>query len=327
MAVLVTGGAGYIGSVMVEVLRRTGREVIVADNLSRGHREAVPDRTLLLVGDVGDRHFVSRIFAEHRIEAVLHFAADSQVGESMRDPSRYFRNNLVGVLTILEAMKDAGVNRFVLSSTAATYGDPETIPIPETAPTIPTNPYGESKRMCEQLLSWFGRIHGIRWASLRYFNAAGATEQRGEDHAPETHLIPLAIDAALGRTGPLQVFGMDYPTPDGTCVRDYVHVEDLAQAHLLALDHLEGAESAIFNLGNGQGFSVLQVLRTVEEVAGSPVPWNAAPRREGDPPRLVASSQKARELLGWRPSHDALDVIVRTAFEWRRRHPRGYGGG
>ena len=327
MAVLVNGGAGYIGSVMVEMLRRAGREVIVVDNLSRGHREAVPDRTLLLVGDVGDPQFAARIFSEHRIEAVLHFAADSQVGESMRDPSRYFRNNLVGVLTILEAMKDAGVDRFVLSSTAATYGDPESVPIPETAPTIPTNPYGESKRMCEQLLSWFGRIHGIRWASLRYFNAAGATEERGEDHAPETHHIPLAIDAALGRTGPLQVFGMDYPTPDGTCVRDYVHVEDLAQAHLLALDHLDRAENAIFNLGNGQGFSVLEVLRTVEAVAGRPVPWSAAPRREGDPPRLVASSQKARELLGWSPSHDGLDVIVKTAFEWRRRHPRGYGGG
>lgn len=327
MAFLVNGGAGYIGSVMVEMLRRRGQEVIVADNLSRGHREAVPEGTPLLVGDLGDREFVARIFAAHEIEGVLHFAADSQVGESMRDPARYFRNNLVGVLTVLEAMKDAGVDRFVLSSTAATYGDPESVPIPETAPTIPTNPYGESKRMCEQLLSWFGRIHGIRWASLRYFNAAGATEEHGEDHAPETHLIPLAIDAALGRTGPLQVFGMDYPTPDGTCVRDYVHVEDLGQAHLLALDHLDHAENAIFNLGNGQGFSVLEVLRTVEAVAGRPVPWNPGPRREGDPPRLVASSEKARQVLGWTPAHDGLDVIVKSAFEWRQRHPHGYGGG
>jgi UDP-glucose 4-epimerase len=309
---------------MVEVLRRTGRDVVVLDNLSRGHRTAVGEGVPLLVGGVGDRAFVAEALSRHRIEAVLHFAADSQVGESMHDPSRYFRNNLVGVLTLLEAMKDAGVGRFVLSSTAATYGDPETVPIPEDAPTLPTNPYGESKRMCEQLLTWFGRIHGIRWASLRYFNAAGATEERGEDHAPETHLIPLAIDAALGRTDPLQVFGMDYPTPDGTCVRDYVHVEDLADAHVLALEHLETVESAIFNLGNGHGFSVLEVLRTVEAVAGE-VPWNPGPRRVGDPPRLVASSDRARQVLRWAPSRDRLEVIVESALRWRQEHPHGYG--
>ncbi|MEZ4655846.1 MAG: UDP-glucose 4-epimerase GalE [Candidatus Eisenbacteria bacterium] len=323
MTVLVTGGAGYIGSVMVEVLGRAGRDVVVLDNLSRGHRAAV-DGMPLVVGDVADRALVTRTLREHRVSAVLHFAADSQVGESMRDPGRYFRNNTMGVLALLESMQEVGVARFVLSSTAATYGDPSEVPIPETAPTLPTNPYGESKRMCEQLLRWFGRIHGVRWASLRYFNAAGASEQHGEHHDPETHLIPLAIDAALRRTDPLKVFGTDYPTPDGTCVRDYVHVEDLADAHVLALEHLEEAEHAIFNLGNGQGFSVLEVLRTVGSVSGREVPWNPAERRAGDPPRLVASSEQARRVLGWRPSRDRLESIVESALRWRERHPSGY---
>lgn len=323
--ILVTGGAGYIGSAMVERLLRSGRQVVIADDLSRGHRAAVPDSVPLEVGDVGDREFLRHLFAAYPIGAVFHFAADSQVGESMLDPGKYFRNNVGGVLALLETMASQGARRFVLSSTAATYGDPMEVPIPETAPTDPTNPYGESKRICERLLYWFGRIHGIRWTSLRYFNAAGATEQVGEDHHPETHLIPLAIDAAHGRRPPLEVYGLDYPTPDGTCVRDYIHIEDLADAHLLALLHQETHESGIFNLGNGEGFSVLEVLAAVERVCGRPVPWSPAPRRPGDPPRLVASSEAARAVLGWVPRRSSLDEIIASAQRWRERHPGGYG--
>jgi UDP-glucose 4-epimerase len=324
MSILVTGGAGYIGSAMVERLLATGRTVVVADDLSRGHRSAVPAGVPLEIGNVGDPAFLARLFAAHPVEAVFHFAADSQVGESMRDPGKYFRNNVVGVLTILETMVAHEARRFVLSSTAATYGDPSEIPIPETAPTDPTNPYGESKRMCERLLHWFGEVHGVRWTSLRYFNAAGATPHLGEDHTPETHLIPLALDAAFGRRGPLAVFGTDYPTPDGTCVRDYIHIEDLADAHLLALEYQETHEHGIFNLGNGQGFSVLEVLAAVERVSGRPVPWEPAERRTGDPPTLVASSGRAGELLGWNPKRFSLDDIIASALRWREEHPEGY---
>ena len=325
MAILVTGGAGYIGSAMVERLLATGRTIVVADDLSRGHRAAVPDSVPLEVGDVGDRSFLGRVFAAHPIDAVFHFAADSLVGESMEDPGKYFRNNVGGVLSLLETMAGHRARHFVLSSTAATYGDPEEVPILETAPTEPTNPYGESKRMCERLLHWFGKVHGIRWTSLRYFNAAGATPHVGEDHAPETHLIPLALDAAFGRRGPLAIFGLDYPTPDGTCVRDYIHIEDLADAHLLALEYQDEHEHGVFNLGNGQGFSVLEVLAAVERVSGRPVPWESAERRPGDPPKLVASSERARQQLRWNPKRSSLDEIIASALRWRESHPHGYG--
>lgn len=324
MAILVTGGAGYIGSVMVEVLRERGIATVVVDNLSRGHREAVEEDVPFYVGDVADGPFLRQVFAEHPIDGVIHFAASSLVGDSMRNAHEYFRNNVAGLLGLLDVMLEAGTSRLILSSTAATYGEPTEVPIPESAPTVPTNPYGESKLTCERLLHWYGRVHGLRWAALRYFNAAGASAHRGEDHAPETHLVPLALSAAAGRRAPLPVFGLDYPTPDGSCVRDYIHVEDLAEAHLLALERMAQCPAEIYNLGNGEGFSVLEVLEAVHRVTGAPVPWEAAPRRSGDPARLVASSAKARRDLGWNPRRDRLDVIVETAWRWAEVHPSGY---
>jgi UDP-glucose 4-epimerase len=326
MAVLVTGGAGYIGSIMTEVLVRGGFRCIVADDLSCGHAEAVAPEAALIVGDVTKPEFLDEVFAAHSIEAVLHFAAYSLVGESMRDPTRYFRNNVGGVMAILDRMVRHGIRRFILSSTAATYGDPQTTPIPEDAPTAPTNPYGQSKLICEQILSWYGRIHGVQWTSLRYFNAAGASAERGEDHAVETHLIPLALRATAGLGPELEIFGLDYPTPDGTCVRDYIHVEDLAQAHLQALQGFDLGHQGIYNLGNGQGFSVLEVLQAVERVTGRKVPRRNGPRRPGDPARLVASSGKALHELTWKPRHDRLETIVETAWNWQEAHPGGYGG-
>ncbi len=324
MAILVTGGAGYIGSVMVETLLGSGFAVVVADDLSRGHAEAVPAGVPLLRGNVGDARFLDDLFTAHRIEAIFHFAASSLVGESMRNPGLYFGNNVGGVLALAAAMVRHGVSRFVLSSTAATYGDPRVVPIPEDAPTVPTNPYGESKLLCERILRWYEEIHGIRWTALRYFNAAGAGRRCGEDHAEETHLIPLAMQAAAGLGPALRVFGLDYPTPDGSCVRDYIHVEDLADAHLLALRRMETGPGGIYNLGNGQGFSVLEVIRSVERVTGRTVPWEPAPRRAGDPPHLVASSARARSELGWAPARADLDGIVASAWRWMEAHPHGY---
>jgi UDP-glucose 4-epimerase len=324
MAILVTGGGGYIGSVMVEVLRGREIAVVVVDDLSRGHREAVAGDVPFYVGDISDTPFLRGVFREHPIDGVFHFAASSLVGESMRDAGAYFRNNVGGLLRLLEVMLEAGTRRFVLSSTAATYGEPSEVPIPETAPTVPTNPYGESKLTCERILHWMGLVHGLRWAALRYFNAAGASERRGEDHTPETHLVPLAIAAATGRRGPLPVFGLDYPTPDGSCIRDYVHVEDLAEAHLLALERMSTHPAEVYNLGNGTGFSVLEVLDAVHGAIGRPVPREAAPRRCGDPARLVASSSKARRELGWTPRRDRLQTIVETACRWAEAHPHGY---
>lgn len=326
MAILVTGGAGYIGSVTVERLHARGRAVVVVDDLVRGHREALPDAVPLVVGDLREPDLLASVFSRHEIDAVLHFAAWSQVGESMTDPALYFRNNVSGVLHLLESMTAAGIERFILSSTAATYGDPGLDVIRETVPSDPTNPYGESKRMAERLLHWFGRVHGLRWTALRYFNAAGASERCGEDHEPETHLIPLALRAAAGLGDPLRVFGLDYPTPDGSCIRDYIHVIDLAEAHILALDRLERETTGIFNLGNGAGFSVLEVIAAVERVTGRAVPWAAAPRRAGDPPRLVASSELARSALGWSPQHSEIDAIVASAWRWMEAHPTGYAG-
>jgi UDP-glucose 4-epimerase len=320
----VTGGAGYIGSVTCELLLARGHEVCVVDDLSRGHAAAVPPGARLERCSTLDPGALTEIFRNARPEGVLHFAASSLVGESMRDPGLYFRNNVTGILSLLDRCVEAGCRRFLLSSSAATYGDPESVPIPEEAPTRPTNPYGESKKICEQILEWYQRIHGIRYGSLRYFNAAGASADRGEDHEPETHLIPLALRAALGLGPRLSVFGTDYPTPDGTCIRDYIHVVDLADAHLLALEKLAQAARCVVNLGNGAGFSVLDVLRSVERVTGRAVPWDPAPRRPGDPPRLVASSERARTVLGWTPRFDSLDTIVETAHRWMERHPHGY---
>ncbi len=323
---LVTGGAGYVGSHVALALAARGDHVVVLDDLRQGHRAAVPEGAELVVADLADRASVAAVFAAHRFAAVLHFAALSLVGESMREPLRYCAENTANSLWLADAAVQAGVRRFVLSSTAALFGEPERIPIDEDAPLVPGSAYGESKLMVERGLAWADRVHGLRSAALRYFNAAGADPggRLGEDHAPETHLIPLAIDAALGRRPPLTVFGDDYPTPDGTCIRDYVHVTDLADAHLRVLDRLEQG-SCRYNLGNGAGHSVKEVIAAVERVGGRRVPHAIGPRRPGDPPVLVASSERLRRETGWAPRFAALDAIVRTAWEWRERHPRGYG--
>ena len=323
---LVTGGAGYVGSHVVLALRERGDEVVVVDDLRQGHRAAVPADTELVVADVADSRALAEVFAAWRFDGVLHFAALSLVGESMRDPLRYLSENLCNTLAVADAAVKAGCRRFVLSSTAALFGNPETTPIDETARLAPTSAYGESKRMAEAGLDWADQVHGLRSAALRYFNAAGADPQGrlGEDHHPETHLIPLAINAALGLGPELTVFGTDYPTPDGTCIRDYVHVTDLADAHLRVLDALEDGPSVRYNVGNGQGHSVREVLDAVERVSGRRVPHSIGPRRAGDPAVLVASNERLRRETGWVPRYAALDDIVRTAWAWREAHPRGY---
>ena len=330
---LVTGGAGYVGSHLVSALVGRGDEVVVLDDLRQGHRGAVPEGTALVVADLADAPRLAEVFAGWRFDAVFHFAALSLVGESMREPLRYLVENPGNSLRLAEAAAKAGVTRFVLSSTAALFGDPERVPIEEEARLLPTNPYGESKLMVERGLDWADRIHGLRSACLRYFNAAGAEPggRIGEDHEPETHLVPLAIGAALGTRPPLTVFGDDYPTPDGTCIRDYIHVSDLAEAHLRVLDRLEHG-SCRYNLGTGTGYSVKQVIEAVERIGGRPVPHSYGPRRAGDPAVLVASSERLRRDTGWAPRFGALDDIVRTAWAWHEAHPRGYddrapGGG
>jgi len=323
---LVTGGAGYVGSHLVLALLDRGDTPVVLDNLRTGHRAAVPDGVGFVQADLADAAALKAVLADGPWDGVFHFAALSLVGESMREPYRYFSENAGNGIRLIEACVRHGVRRFVLSSTAALFGMPDRVPIPEDARIDPGSPYGESKWMIERALLWAGRIHGLRSACLRYFNAAGADPagRAGEDHDPETHLIPLVIDAALGRRPELAVFGDDYATPDGTCVRDYVHVADLAAAHLLAVDRLEQG-SVTWNLGNGQGHSVLEVIRSVERVSGRPVPYRVAPRRPGDPATLVAGSAAAQSA-GWRPGFAELDEIVRTALAWREAHPRGYGG-
>ncbi len=324
---LVTGGAGYVGSHLVLALLDRGDTPVVLDNLRTGHRAAVPPGVRLIRADLADAAAVDAVLADGPWDAVFHFAALSLVGESMREPYRYFTENAGNGVRLIEACVRHGVRRFVLSSTAALFGTPDEVPIPETARIDPGSPYGESKWMIERALLWADRIHGLRSACLRYFNAAGADPagRAGEDHTPETHLIPLVIDAALGRRSGLDVYGDDYATPDGTCVRDYVHVTDLAAAHLLAVDRLETG-SVTWNLGNGQGHSVLEVIRAVERVSGRPVPHRVAARRPGDPAALVAGSAAA-QAAGWQPQFAALDDIVRTALAWREAHPGGYGGG
>src|SRR5215470_13134465 len=323
--VLVTGGAGYIGSVVTSQLLRQGFEVVVFDNLGNGRKNAVPSNANLVIGDIGDSATLRELFRSQRIDAVMHFAASIEAGESMKVPEKYFRNNTANSLTLLEAVVAHKVPRFVFSSTAALYGTPDRTPIEETDPLHPTNVYGESKLLVERMLEWFHRIHGLRYASLRYFNAAGASGEQGEDHRPESHLIPLILDVALGKRDHVSIYGTDYPTPDGTCVRDYIHVSDLASAHLLVLEALRTTDKLIYNLGNGRGFSVREVIEAVRRVTGHAIPVKESPRRPGDPAVLVASSERIKKELGWRPEYADLESIVRSAWEWRVAHPDGYG--
>lgn len=329
MRVLVTGGAGYIGSHTVKELLARGHEPVTIDNLSEGHREAVAGGAFH-EGDIADAPLVRRVLREHRIEAVLHFAASCSVGESVADPAKYYRNNLVASLGLLDAMRAEGVPRMIFSSTCATYGDPVAVPMTEEHPQAPVNPYGETKLAFERALRDYGAAYGVRSVSLRYFNAAGADAggALGEDHRPETHLIPIVLSVALGQRPEVQVYGGDYPTADGSCVRDYIHVTDLAEAHILALDALgRGAPFAAYNLGTGKGYSVLEVIRLAEAVTGTRIPYRIVGRRPGDPPVLVAASGKVREELGWTPRYPDLAPILETAWAWHRAHPNGYGGG
>jgi UDP-glucose 4-epimerase len=325
MRILVTGGAGYIGSHAVRCFLEHGYEVVVLDSLSHGHAAAVP-ASVLVHGDLADEDFVFALLRQRRIEAVVHFAAYCYVGESVREPEKYYDNNLVNSLRLLRAMRRAGVDRIVLSSTCATYGIPDRIPITEDQPQRPINPYGRAKLAVEWMLEDFAQAYGLGYAALRYFNAAGASPRGdiGEDHDPETHLIPLILQAALGLRPFVEIFGTDYPTPDGTCIRDYVHVDDLAEAHRLALEKLRPGSGLKLNLGSETGHSVREVIRVCEEVVGRPIPVREGPRRPGDPPVLVASSAKAREVLGWSPRFRDLHSMIETAWRWHATHPLGY---
>jgi UDP-glucose 4-epimerase len=320
MRILVTGGAGYIGSVMTDVLVEHGHEVTVFDNLSRGHRDSVSARATFVKGDLVEKRLVIETLKSRGIQAVIHMAGDALVGESMENPGKYYRTNLVAGLTLLEAMRDASVKPLVFSSTCAVYGIPERTPLDESMPPRPINPYGDSKLAFERLLDWFRQAHGLRVAALRYFNAAGASHRSGERHEPETHLIPLVLDAAAGTRPNVTIFGDDYPTRDGTCVRDYIHVLDLADAHLLALDALQrdGSRMEIYNLGcGGDGHTIREVITCAQQVTGRQIPAVVGARRRGDPPVLVASSDRARRELGWTPSRERLDVIIESAWKWR----------
>ena len=324
MRVLVTGGAGYIGSATVAELAAAGDEVTIFDDLSQGHREAVHPDARLVVGDLADRGAIDRALAEARPEGILHFASRTLVGESMEKPFLYLGENVRNGLNLLESAAEHGVKRFILSSTANLFGLPDEVPIPETAPIRPGSPYGESKYVLERMLHWMDDRFGMRYAALRYFNAAGAVSpDLGEDHDPETHLIPLVLQVALGQREKVVVFGDDYDTPDGTCVRDYVHVSDLAQAHVLALHALDGG-SCTYNLGNGTGFSVREVIETARAVTGREIPVEVGPRRPGDPATLVAGSERIRSELGWKPRFPELRAIVESAWAWHRAHPRGF---
>jgi UDP-glucose 4-epimerase len=325
MRVVVTGGAGYIGSVVAEQLLEAGHEVVVVDNLAKGHREAVPDGAAFVAADLRDTALVAGLLEDHAAEAVVHMAASSIVGESVAKPVEYYDNNVVAGLSLLRAMRDTGVARLVFSSTAAVYGEPAKQPIEETDPLAPTSPYGETKLAFERMLGWFEQAYGLRSASLRYFNAAGATERSGEWHDPETHLVPIVLQAAAGMRDEVTVFGDDYPTPDGTCIRDYIHVVDLARAHVLALGILDD-RSAVFNLGcGGDGYSVRQVIDVAREVTGRDIPVRMGERRAGDPAVLIASSERIRRELGWTPERQDLRDIVASAWSWLQAHPHGYG--
>lgn len=327
MAILVLGGAGYIGSHTVYELIDCGEEVVVADNLETGHIEAVHPKAKFYQGDIRNREFVDKVFDENKIEAVIHFAANSLVGESMVNPLKYYDNNMCGTKVLLESMVAHRIDKIVFSSTAATYGEPENVPILETDRTNPTNCYGETKLSMEKMFKWTGLAHGLRYVSLRYFNACGAHKsgEIGEAHSPETHLIPLILQVPNGKRENITIFGDDYDTKDGTCIRDYIHVTDLAMAHILAVKFLrEGGKSNIFNLGNGVGFSVKEVIETARRVTGHPIPAVVQERRAGDPAKLIASSEKARRVLGWNPQHDNLEEIIASAWNWHRKHPNGF---
>ena len=327
MKVLVLGGAGYIGSHTVKALCEENIDVVVADNLVTGHIEAVDSRAKFYKGDIRDINFLDDLFSKEKIDAVIHFAAYSLVGESVTDPLKYYDNNLCGTKVLLESMVKNNVDKIVFSSTAATYGEPENIPILESDRTEPTNPYGETKLSMEKMFKWTANAHGLRFVSLRYFNACGADESGkiGEAHNPETHLIPIILQVPNGQREFVSIFGNDYPTKDGTCIRDYIHVTDLAQAHILAVKYLmNGGNSDIFNLGNGVGFSVREVIETARKVTGHPIPVKDAERRAGDPAQLIASSEKAKKVLGWKPEHDSLEEIIASAWNWHKNHPNGY---
>ncbi len=327
MRILVTGGAGYVGSHAVRALLRAGHEVVVYDNLSRGHRQAVP-AGLLVEGELEDRSRLTETLRAHRAEAVMHFAAFALVGESVADPGLYYRNNLVAAISLAESMRAAGVSQLVFSSTTATYGEPEQIPISEDTPQRPINPYGFTKFCFERLLDDYAHAYGWSFVALRYFNAAGATPDGdlGEDHDPESHLIPIVLQVALGQRPAITIFGHDYDTPDGTCIRDYVHVDDLASAHILALDHFRPGVGWKLNLGTGVGYSVRQVIEACRRISGHAIPERAGERRPGDPSALVADARRAEQVLGWRPHYTDVESIVATAWNWHRQHPHGYGG-
>lgn len=327
MTILVLGGAGYIGSHTVYELIDNGEDVAVIDNLLTGHEEAVHPKARFYKGDIRDREFLDEVLKKEKPDAVIHFAACSLVGESMEKPLKYYDNNLCGTKVLLDSMVANGIDKIVFSSTAATYGEPERIPILETDKTEPTNTYGETKLSMEKMFKWVGKAHGLRYVSLRYFNACGAHNSGiiGEDHNPESHLIPLILQVPNGKREFISIYGGDYDTKDGTCVRDYIHVTDLAQAHILAVKYLQnGNKSEIFNLGNGIGFTVKEVIDTARKVTSHPIPAQITPRRAGDPAQLIASSEKAKEILGWKPEHNSLEEIISTAWNWHKNHPNGF---
>ena len=327
MAILVCGGAGYIGSHAVHALIEKGEQVVIVDNLQTGHRGALNPKAKFYEGDIRDASVLDKIFTENKVEAVIHFAANSLVGESMEKPLLYFNNNVYGMQVLLEAMMRHGVDKIVFSSTAAVYGEPKRVPIHEDDETCPTNTYGETKLTMEKMMKWVSRANGVRYVSLRYFNAAGALPDGsiGEDHATETHLIPLILQVPTGRRDHITVFGDDYPTPDGTCLRDYIHVVDLADAHVLALEYLrKGGASDIFNLGNGQGFSVKEMIAAAEKATGRSIKVEIGARRAGDPAQLIASSEKVRSVLGWKPQFTDVEQVIGTAWRWHEHHPHGY---
>ncbi|MBQ7475816.1 MAG: UDP-glucose 4-epimerase GalE [Selenomonadaceae bacterium] len=327
MAILVCGGAGYIGSHAVHQLVAKGEEVVIVDNLQTGHRGALNPKAKFYEGDIRNYEVLDKIFTENKIEAVIHFAANSLVGESMKKPLLYFNNNVYGMQVLLESMVKHGVDKIVFSSTAATYGEPERVPILETDRTLPTNTYGETKLTMEKMMKWVSQADGVRYVSLRYFNAAGALDDGsiGEDHKCETHLIPLILQVPLGKRDHITIFGDDYATPDGTCLRDYIHVIDLADAHVLALEYLrKGGESNIFNLGNGKGFSVKEMIEAANKATGKDIKVEMGERRAGDPAQLIASSEKARKILGWSPKYTDVEVVIKTAWNWHSKHPNGY---
>lgn len=327
MAILVLGGAGYIGSHTALELVKSGRDVVIADSLVTGYKKAIPEKARFYQGDIRDFGFLDNLFQQEKIDAVIHFAAYSLVGESVANPLKYYGNNLYGTKILLEAMVKNNIDKIVFSSTAATYGEPENIPVLESDRTCPTNPYGETKLAVEKMFKWVAEAHGLRYVSMRYFNACGADENGiiGEAHNPESHLIPIILQVPNGKRETISIYGTDYDTPDGTCIRDYIHVTDLAQAHILAVKYLyNGGKSDIFNLGNGVGYSVREVIETARKVTGRPIPVTETSRRAGDPARLVASSEKAKRILGWKPVHNCLEEIIASAWNWHKKHPNGY---